>query len=159
MEQAVESGAVYSAGIPRTRPALLAEVPQAYFGPVVLLTDARVYSAADRFAAGFQDNEVGVVLGVDASTGAGGANAWSHADLMRALSGAADSPYRELPAGTDIRVAIRRTLRVGGHTGTAGEDFGVEPKEVHETTRDDILQQGVDLMAHAARLLRMVAPP
>ena len=159
MEQAVESGAVYSAGVPRTPASLLANVPQAYFGPLLLLTDARVYSAADRFAAGFQDHDIGVVLGVDANTGAGGANVWSHADLMEALSGAADIPYRALPAGTSITVAIRRTLRVGRNTGVPVEDFGVEPKEVHPTTRDDILHQGVDLMARAAELLKEGGPP
>jgi hypothetical protein len=159
MEQAVESGAVYSAGVPRTPPALLAEVPQAYFGPVVLLTDARVYSAADRFAAGFQDQEIGVVLGVDANTGAGGANVWKHADLIKALSGAADSPYQVLPAGTDITVAIRRTLRVGLNTGVPVEDFGVASNKVHPTTRADILHQGVDLMADAARILHDEGPP
>lgn len=159
MEQAVESGAVFSAGVARTSPELLAEVPQAFFGPVVLLTDARVYSAADRFAAGFQDNEVGLVLGVDANTGAGGANVWKHKDLLGALSGNADSPYRQLPAGTDITVAIRRTLRVGRNTGVPVEDFGVEPTEVHQMTRADVLQQGFDLMIHAARLLERQGPP
>jgi Peptidase family S41 len=158
MEQAIESGAVYSAGVPRTPPALLAEVPQAYLGPVVLLTDARVYSAGDRFAAGFQDHEIGVLLGADATTGAGGGNVWNHAKFTEALSGTADSPYRPLPAGTDISVAIRRTLRVGRNTGAPVEDFGVEPKEIHQTTRDDILHEGVDLMAHAARLLEQTGP-
>jgi hypothetical protein len=159
MEQAVESGAVFSAGIPPTPPELLDTVPQAYIGPVVLVTDALVYSAADRFAAGFQDNGVGRVLGVDLTTGAGGANIWKHADLSKTLADVADSPYRPLPAGTDITVALRRTLRVGRNTGAPVEDFGVRSDEVHQTTRDDILQQGVDLMAHAARLLADEGPP
>jgi Peptidase family S41 len=159
MEQSVESGAVYSAGVPRTAPALLAEVPHAYIGPVLLLTDARVYSAADRFAAQFQDHEIGVVLGVDDNTGAGGANVWGHANLVRAMSGDPDSPYRALPAGTAISVAIRRTLRVGRNTGAPVEDFGVVPDELHRMTRDDILRQSVDLMAHAARLLTEKGPP
>jgi hypothetical protein len=159
MEQAVESGAVYSAGISPTPSELLDSVPQAYLGPVVLLTDARVYSAADRFAAGLQDNGIGRVLGVDPNTGAGGANVWHHAELIKALKDVADSPYRPLPAGIDISVAIRRTLRVGRNTGAPVEDFGVQSDEVHQTTRDDILQQGVDLMAHAARLLADEGPP
>jgi hypothetical protein len=159
MEQAVESGAVYSAGVPRTPPELLAKVPQADIGPVVLLTDARVYSAADRFAAGFQDHEVGTVLGVDRSTGAGGANVWRHRHLLEVLAGAADSPYEALPEGCDISVAIRRTLRVHRNAGVPVEDFGVEPREIHQMTRKDVLQQGIDLMAHAARLLRDLGPP
>jgi hypothetical protein len=159
MEQAVESGAVFSAGVPRTPAELLAKVPQAYFGSVVLLTDGRVYSAADRFAAQFQDHEVGVVLGVHANTGAGGANVWKHADLLASTTGLADSPYKSLPAGTDITVAIRRTLRVGSNIGAPVEDFGVEPKPVHPMTRSDVLNGGVDLFAHAAQLLSQAGPP
>jgi hypothetical protein len=159
MEQAVESGAVFSAGVPRTAAELLAKVPQAYVGSVVLLTDGRVYSAADRFASQFQDHEVGVVLGVDANTGAGGANIWKHTDLIQSMTGLADSPYRSLPAGTDITVAIRRTLRVGANLGAPVEDFGVEPRPVHPMTRKDVLDGGVDLFALAARLLSEAGPP
>jgi hypothetical protein len=64
MEQALETGASRSAAIPFTPAELLAEVPQTYFGPVVLVTNARCYSAADIFAAGFQNNGIGTVLGV-----------------------------------------------------------------------------------------------
>src|SRR5262249_14051640 len=41
MEQALETGAAYSAAVPFTPQELLAEVPQSYFGPVILITDAR----------------------------------------------------------------------------------------------------------------------
>jgi hypothetical protein len=153
MEQAVESGAVYSAGVPRTSEQRLAQVPQSYVGPVLLLIDARVYSAADRFAAGFQDNRIGTVLGVDSATGAGGANVWQHQDLIEALTGDDGSPYRPLPAKTGISVAMRRTLRVGANTGAQVEDFGTVPDELHTTTREDVLNQSADLMAHAAALL------
>jgi hypothetical protein len=44
-EQALESGAPHSAAVPLT-PELIELVPQSYFGPVVLITDARCYSAA-----------------------------------------------------------------------------------------------------------------
>ena len=37
-------------------------VGQRYFGPVVLITDARCYSATDIFAAGFADHEIGPIL-------------------------------------------------------------------------------------------------
>ncbi|GIF73387.1 S41 family peptidase [Asanoa siamensis] len=154
MEQAVESGAVYSAGVPRTTHAELCQVPHAYIGPVLLLTDALVYSAADRFAAGFQDNRVGDILGVDANTGAGGANVWQHGHLFGTLAADADSPYRRLPGGTGLSVAIRRTLRVGRNVGVPVEDFGVEPERVHRTTRADLVGDNVDLFAFAAGLLR-----
>ena len=36
---------------------------QTYHGPVVLITDALCYSTTDIFAAGFQDHDLGFVLG------------------------------------------------------------------------------------------------
>lgn len=158
MEQAVESGAPHSAGIPFTARELLAKVPQSYFGPVVLVTDARCYSATDIFAAGFQDHDIGLVLGTDGSTGAGGANVWRMSDLLGSLAASGDSPFRPLPGGADLTVAIRRLLRVGPNAGTPLEDYGVIPKEQHITTRRDITDNEVDLMTTAAALLARSRP-
>lgn len=74
LKQAVSTGAMFSAGIPLSPEDVINKVGQLYFGPVVLVTDAYCYSACDMFAAGFQDHEIGPVLGVDETTGAGGAN-------------------------------------------------------------------------------------
>ena len=41
---------------------------------VLLLTDAFTYSAADIFAAGFADHDIGFVYRVDGGTGGGRAN-------------------------------------------------------------------------------------
>ena len=38
---------------------------------------ALTYGAADIFAAGFQDNQLGPILGTSATTGAGDANVWT----------------------------------------------------------------------------------
>ena len=111
MEQALETGAAYSAAVPFTPPDLLAEVPQSYFGPVVLVTDARCYSAADIFAAGFQDNGIGLVLGIDGNTGAGGGNIWKLPDLLGSLPTEEDFPFRPLPGGADLSLVIRRVLQ------------------------------------------------
>jgi hypothetical protein len=153
MEQALESGAPYSAAIPFTPPELLAEVPQSYFGPVILVTDARCYSAADIFAAGFQDNGIGKVLGIDGNTGAGGGNIWWMANLLGALPTAEDFPFRPLPGGAGLSVVIRRVLRVGPNAGTPLEDYGVVPDELHVTTRNDIMNDDADLIVTAAGLL------
>ncbi len=158
MEQAVESGGSYSAGVPFTTRQLLAKVPQSYFGPVVLVTDARCYSATDIFAAGFQDHDIGLVLGTDGSTGAGGANVWRMSDLLGSLPASDNSPFRPLPGGADVTVAIRRLLRVGRNAGTPLEDYGVVPDESHVTTRRDITDNEVDLMATAAELLARSRP-
>ena len=72
------TGAAYSTALPLYPADLVNDVGQVYQGPVVLVTDAQCYSACDIFAAGFQDHEIGPVLGVDANTGAGGANVVTH---------------------------------------------------------------------------------
>jgi hypothetical protein len=153
MEQALETGATYSAGVPFTPEELLADVPQSYFGPIVLVTDARCYSAADIFAAGFQDNRIGLVLGVDGTTGAGGGNVWKMADLLGSLPAEEDFPFRPLPSGADLSLVIRRVLRVGPNAGAPLEDYGVVSDERHEMTRNDIMNDDADLMATAAGLL------
>ena len=153
MEQGLDSGAAYSAAVPFTQPEWLAQVPQSYFGPVVLITDARCYSAADIFAAGFQDNRIGLVLGVDRNTGAGGGNVWELKRDMLGLLPADGSPFKPLPNGAELSIVIRRLLRVGEAAGAPLEDYGVVPNEHHDLTRDDILNDEADLMIKAAELL------
>jgi hypothetical protein len=155
MEQAVETGSIYSSAFPLTPEEQANEIGQRYFGPVVLVTDARCYSATDIFAAGFQDHAIGPVLGVDDNTGAGGANVWPH-QLLSALRNTPpdpDSPYALLPKQADMRVSIRRTLRVGALAGTPVEDLGVRPDVRHELTRRDVLAGNLDLLDAAGALL------
>ena len=131
-------------------------IGQRYFGPVVLITDARCYSATDIFAAGFQDHEIGPVLGVDDNTGAGGANVWTHG-LLKAL--------RDLPpdTGTPVRgrcpsrptCGCRSAARCGSGklAGTPVEDLGVRSDIRHGMTRRDVLEGNVDLLDEAGALL------
>jgi cytosine/adenosine deaminase-related metal-dependent hydrolase len=164
MATAVKTGAGFSLAFPVTSEAQCNDVGQSYFGPVVLITDALSYSAADIFAASFQDHEVGPVLGVHGNTGAGGANVWSHSvleTLARGAAGSSDtaapdsarSPYAPLPGGASLTVAIRRFARVGQNAGILLEDLGVEPDCEHQMTRNDLLQNNRDLLARAALLL------
>jgi hypothetical protein len=150
----VLTGATYSAGFPLTRHALCNGTGQVYYGPVVLITDALSYSATDIFAAGFQDNEVGAVLGTSGNTGAGGANFWSLDDLLRAHKKDRTSPFRKLPKGAEMIVAMRRSIRVGPRAGSPLEEFGVAPDVLHLMTRRDLLNDNVDLLARAARVIR-----
>ena len=157
MTQAVETGSVFSAAFPITSPADANAIGQRYHGPVVLITDARCYSATDKFAAGFQDHGIGKVLGTDVVTGAGGANVWTH-QFLTTLDDFGDggdgSQYRSLPAGTGMRVAIRRSLRVGPSAGTPVEDLGVRADRVHPLTRRDVLAGNTDLLDAAGRILQ-----
>ncbi|HYI11123.1 MAG TPA: S41 family peptidase [Thermoanaerobaculia bacterium] len=149
--QALQTGAVFSAGFPISDPEACNAIGQKYFGPVVLITDALCYSTTDIFAAGFQDHGIGTVIGIDGNTGAGGANVWEHRFFVSDIL--PDSGYEELPNGAGMRISIRRTLRVGGHAGAPVEDLGVIPQVRHFLTRNDVLGGNEDLIAKAAALL------
>jgi hypothetical protein len=146
---AVETGETYSQAFPLSDPSAIAAGLPRYRGPRVLITDALSYSAADIFAAGFQDNLLGPVLGTAAHTGAGGANVWTH-DLLRVWLG---DTLGELPGGAGFRVALRRVTRVNANVGVPLEDLGVRADAVHELTRRDITERNQDLVAAAAALL------
>lgn len=150
--QAVETGATYSLGFTIDSEEEANRIGQQYYGPVLLITDALCYSTTDIFAAGFQDHEIGPILGTSANTGAGGANVWTHELLSQLLPGD-DSPLRPLPAGASFRVSIRRTTRVGARSGVPVEDLGVVPNEVHRMTRTDVLEGNKDLLERAGQLL------
>jgi hypothetical protein len=152
IQRSVETGAAFSSSVPLTPAARANAIGQRYCGPVVLITSARCYSTTDIFAAGFQDHGIGPVLGVDGNTGAGGANVWTHDLLSQLLTGPA-SPLKPLPKQAGMRVAIRRTLRVGRNAGTELEDLGVVPDQRHDLTRNDILAGNPDLMEAAGALL------
>lgn len=158
IRRSVETGAIYSSGFPITPVDFANSKGQKYHGPVVLITDARCYSATDIFAAGFQDHEIGHILGVDDNTGAGGANVWTHGLLQQLLELPSppdpETPYENLPNGANMRVAIRRTLRVGNQSGTPVEDLGVVPDSRHFMTKEDLLADNKDLINRAAEILK-----
>src|SRR5262245_52445577 len=156
MDQALETGAVFSGAFPITPVDGANAIRQRYSGPAVLIVDARCYSATDIFAGGFQDHKIGPVLGVDDNTGAGGANVWTLSLLKQLLevpTSEPNSPYKDLPKGAGMRVAIRRTLRVGPLSGTPVEDLGVTPDVRHRMTANDVLQGNIDLLERAGQLL------
>ncbi len=151
--EAVETGATFSTGFPIGSAAAANDRGQQYHGPVVLVTDARCYSATDIFAAGFQDHEIGPIIGVADSTGAGGANVWTH-ELLRQLLGSRGTPLKALPQQATFRVAVRRTVRVGARAGELLEDLGVVPDRIHAITVDDLLRDNQDLIEAAAAEMR-----
>ncbi len=155
LEEAVTTGAAYSTALPLYPGDLVNSVGQIYQGPVVLVTDAQCYSACDIFAAGFQDHQMGPVLGVDANTGAGGANVVTHEALRTEWT---DGGLKQLPKGVQMRVALRRCLRVGARMGQPLEDLGVIPDHLHQLTKRDLLEDNADLMASAGVLLGQGQP-
>jgi C-terminal processing protease CtpA/Prc len=153
--QGLESGAGFSQGFALTDQAQCNEIGQVYQGPVVLVTDALCYSTTDIFSAGFQDHQIGPVLGCHASTGAGGANVWDY-DLLRGLGIMPQNPFVGLPGGANMRVAARRCTRVGTRSGIPVEDYGVASDVRYLMTKTDVVGNNTDLIAAAARILKQL---
>jgi hypothetical protein len=153
MRESLRTGSAFSAGFPISDPVLCNAIGQRYFGPVVLITDALCYSTTDIFAAGFQDHGIGIILGVDRNTGAGGANVWQQQHLRDLVLTGPESVYAQLPDGAGLRVSMRRTLRVGERAGMPVEDLGVIPDEYHPLTRRDVLEDNADLKDRAGAIL------
>lgn len=156
LEEAVETSAVYSHAFPLTDESTCNAIGQRYYGPVVLLIDGNCYSATDMFAAGFQDHGLGQVIGVSASTGAGGANVWEHRLLTEMLP--VGWGLKLLPKQASMRVAIRQSLRVGPKAGALLEDFGVIPDQHYKLQRGDLMEGDRGLFAFAAAVLSKERP-
>lgn len=151
--ESVVTGATYSTGFPLNSEESCNDIGQKYYGPVVLITDALSYSTTDMFAAGFQDNEIGDVLGTNDNTGAGGAEFWRYQDLVNASLEHPRSPFKPLPRGADIVLAVRRSIRVGRHAGRPLEELGIVPDHRHYMTRKDVLGSNENLIRRAAKIL------
>jgi hypothetical protein len=152
LSESISTGSTFSRGFPLTPIDEANDIGQLYHGPVILVTDARCYSATDLFAAGFQDHKIGYVLGVDENTGAGGANVWEYYDLRESLIGTRYE-LKELPSNSNMRVAIRRNERVGDRAGTPIEDLGIIPDILYDMSRRDLLEENVDLIKKASEIL------
>lgn len=149
--ESVITGAIYSTGFPLNSEDSCNDIGQVYYGPVVLVTDALSYSTTDMFAAGFQDNEIGEILGTSDNTGAGGAEFWRYQNLVDASKDS--SIFKPLPSGADIVLAVRRSIRVGRHAGRPLEEIGIVPDRRHHMTKRDVLGHNDDLITRAARIL------
>ncbi|HJQ71502.1 MAG TPA: S41 family peptidase [Blastocatellia bacterium] len=153
ISESVMTNATYSSGFPITPERDCNDIGQVYYGPVVLITDALSYSATDIFAAGFQDNEIGEILGTSGNTGAGGANVWPYETIRFALGRTARYFFTPLPKGAEMKVALRRSIRVGKYAGRPLEELGIIPDHRHYMTRNDLLNRNPDLIKRAARML------
>ena len=153
------TGTAFSIGYPITPFKELKTFRAARDYKAVLITDALCYSASDIFAAGFQDEKIGKILGVHKNTGAGGANVWTHSLLHHLTQDETGQSnfFRPLEYGADIRVAVRRTLRNGINREVPLEDLGIVPDEVCRLTRDDLLFKNRDLLARAKAMLGTVS--
>ena len=155
IEESVVTGATYSMGFPLTSAESCNDIGQVYYGPVLLITDALSYSTTDMFAAGFQDNQVGQILGTSNNTGAGGANVWNYKDdFLKNTRASAKINFAPLPRDTDLTVAIRRSIRVGQNEGRPLEELGINPNDRYRMTKNDLMNHNQDLINEAARILK-----
>ena len=111
------------------------------------------YSTTDFFTADFVDNGVGTVVGVDSTTGGGGANVWSWGILTQFTKQVGLQDPKPLPQGYDLNVSMRRAYRTGYSAGLPIEDLGVPADIVHKLTLNDILDNNKDLLALTAAQL------
>ena len=153
ISESVQTGAVYSMGFPLQSEESANAIGQAYYGPVILITDALSYSTTDIFAAGFQDHKIGKILGTSDNTGAGGANKWEYADLVTVLGRRGKTKFKPLPNNASFDLALRRSVRVGEREGRPLEELGINPDHRHYMTKNDVMKRNVDMVRHAARIL------
>lgn len=138
IEQAIAIGENFSQGLSLDSIEWYNRIGQRYHGPVALIVNALCYSTTDIFAAGFEDHDIGLLLGTSSTTGAGGANVWTH-ELLREVLDGSGSPFQPLPNEATFRVAVRRCTRVGAKLGYPVEDLGVRPDHVYAMQRADVL--------------------
>jgi C-terminal processing protease CtpA/Prc len=151
IEQALRGGGGFSAAFQYTSDTACNDQQRWSFpGPVIVVTSALSYSSAEFFAAGFQDHG-GLILGIDETTGGGGAGVRLHDDLVGYFDGE-PSPFVHLDRG-GLSLAFRRSVRVGLGAGQEIEDAGVYRNRPYDMTRDDLLNGNRDLKREAARLL------
>jgi C-terminal processing protease CtpA/Prc len=146
------TGDLYSRGYPITRLGNGEIFSKIFPKPKILITDALCYSAADMFAAGFQDYGLGKIIGTHSNTGAGGANVWSHEILRSLLEGqeVGNLGLAPLPKGANMSVAVRRILRKNDEP---IEDLGIAPDVLHKITKNDLLLGNTDLIRKAMEVL------
>lgn len=95
----------------------LANLSQAYFGKVALLTNSDCFSSCDLFSAIMKDNTNVTIYGTDHSTFGGGANVWGFDYINQFLS------MGSLPQGVGMRVTARHAHRLSDNS--LIEDRGV----------------------------------
>jgi hypothetical protein len=154
IERAMQTGAPYSASFPYTSQKDCNVKDRLHYpGPVIMITDALTRSAAEVFAAGFQDHG-GKVLGVHETTSGAGSNARKYSKFAEYFANGRKSPFRKLPLGADFLLSFRRFERVGREAGNEIEDFGVTSDYRHELTRADLLHNNADLIKRAIEILK-----
>jgi hypothetical protein len=153
IDLSLSTGSVMSQGQPIS--VEVNTIGRKYYGKSILLTDSACYSTTDIFAAGYQDHEIGTILGYDNTTGAGGANVWT-IELLRQQwpEAAGPNPFIPLPRGISMRVALRQSSRCGVNSGLPLEDLGAISDQRAYRTQRDVFENDADLLDLACQILK-----
>ncbi|HWC96009.1 MAG TPA: S41 family peptidase [Candidatus Sulfopaludibacter sp.] len=151
------AGERLTSGQPLTDARTANNVGQIYQGPVMLMVDGLTYSAADIFAAAFQDHGIGKIIGPDHTTGGGGATVWNHDDLLQKLGPDPGIDLKKLPRDASMSLAMRRSSRVESFQGQPVEDVGVnvDIRFIPESV-DDVLQSYPSIIRRACQELAVM---
>ena len=147
-----DTGEIFTQGFPLIDADSITKHTGVYTSPAILINDALSYSATDFFSAGWQDNGIGPIIGIDGLTGAGGANVWTYAQIQSLIAGATTLPTT-LPAGFEINLSVRRSTRVLANEGIPVEGLGVRADLNYQMTTNDVLGGNQDLISFAAAWL------
>lgn len=154
IDRALDTGELYSAGFPMTPPEWLSRYGRIYPGKTVLIVDALVYSTASFFAAGYQDNEIGPIIGLDNNIGGGGANVWEHDDIAAVYPRTrVANPLEPMPLGTNISLAMLQSSRVGKNANMLLSELGLKPDYRYLVSRRDLAEDFVGLFDFAGEVL------
>lgn len=154
IDMALDTGELYSAGFPMTPPEWLSRYGRIYPGPSVLIVDALCYSTASFFTAGFQDNEIGSIIGLDNNIGGGGANVWEHDDIAAVYPRTRiANPLELMPLGTNISLALLQSSRVGKNANRLLSELGLTPDYRYFVSRRDLAEDFVGLFNFAGKVL------
>jgi hypothetical protein len=157
IREAIEVGAPYSRGFPFAPPVGVDTGEPTPRGRVVLIIDGATSSAAEAFAAGFQDHAMGPVLGTSRTTSGAGAQIQRHPQLMSVFGNTKPddgtmNPLAALPGGVNLSVAFRRMIRVRANADVPLEGYGVAADYVTTLTRHDLLHRNEDLIGKTLRV-------
>lgn len=154
IESAMDAGEFYTGPVSNVfRATSLDEygpLEQVYHGPVVTLTSALTYSAGDVFSLMQKDLNASYVIGVDETTGGGGAGFVSLVMTNSSYPSLFNKPFAP---GAELFLSMLRYYRAGKKTGGLVEHFGIEPHERYWKTRTDVLGSDKDLFDFVAQKL------
>ena len=131
---------------------------QFYYKPVAVFTDSNCYSSCDMFSSQMQDSGAAIIIGVDSTTGAGGANNMQFNGMREVLPDGQKGPFTALGHGQDLGFAWRQTLRTGPNQGQYLEDRGVISDMIIRPELSDLLFQSQSQYLKISRKLAELRP-